>query len=391
MIAVVLLWVSIYAIFHSYVLYPLLLKIFPKKNKLSTKHYNRTDQLPSVSILMSLFNEEEVIAQKIETVFNSDYPIDKLNVIVGSDNSTDRTNDIMKELANGKYRDKLIFENFTDRQGKSNIINKLIDKTNAEILILSDANVLFEENTIFELIKYFADPKIGMVDSNMINLGLKKEGISLQEKAYISREVIIKNLEGKLWGSMMGPFGGCYAIRKNLYSFVPSNFLVDDFYISMKVLEQNYYCVNNLDAKVYEDVSNNLGIEFKRKIRIATGNFQNLATFKSLLWPFYKGTGFAFLSHKVLRWFGPFFLLITLGTLIFLSFSSLLYFILFLFYLCSLLWPIIDAILRNINLHIILLRFVTHFYSMNLALLIGFFKYLRGVKTNVWTPTKRNQ
>lgn len=391
MIAVILLWLSIFAVFHSYVLYPLLLKILPKKKNLFTDNFTEKDKLPHVSILMSLFNEEEVIAQKIESIFNSDYPENKLNVIIGSDNSTDSTNEIMQKLATGRYKEKLIFENYTDRQGKSNIINKLIDKTNAEILILSDANVMFEKNTVFELVKYFTNPKIGLVDSNMINMGLKKEGISLQEKAYISREVMIKNIEGKLWGSMMGPFGGCYAIRKELYSYVPPNFLVDDFYINMKILEQNFYCVNNLDAKVYEDVSNSLSIEVKRKIRIATGNFQNLATFKSMLWPFYKGSAFAFLSHKVLRWFGPFFLLITLGALIYLSFSNLFYLILLVIYSASLLWPIIDIILRKINLHIILLRFITHFYSMNLALLIGFFKYLIGVKTNVWTPTKRNQ
>lgn len=390
MIAVILLWVSILAVFHSYILYPVLLKFIPKNN-IQKAVFHTENNLPIISVLMSLYNEEEVIGEKIESVFNTNYPENKLEVIVGSDNSTDRTNEIMINLANGEFKNRLIFKNFNTRQGKGNIINQLIDNCKGSILILSDANVMFDKNTIFCLVKHFKDKDCGLVDSNMINYGLKKEGISMQEKAYISREVMIKNREGQLWGSMMGPFGGCYAIRKELYSKVPSNFLVDDFYICMKVLEKGFFAINSLDAKVFEDVSNSLAIEYRRKIRIATGNFQNLATFKALLWPPFIGRSFAFLSHKVLRWFGPFFLIIIFFSLIYLAFSSLFYLGLFILYTGSLLWPFIDIFLRKLNLHIILLRFITHFYSMNLALFIGFFKYLGGVKSNVWTPTKRNQ
>ncbi|MFC2121735.1 glycosyltransferase [Bacteroidota bacterium] len=391
MIAVILFWLSIFAIFHSYVLYPALLIILAQKKKQKSDIFHHDDSLPGVSILMSLFNEEEVIREKIESIFSNNYPEDKLEVIVGSDNSTDKTNEIMEKLSAGKYKDRLIFKNFTSRQGKGNIINQLYDIVKGDVLILSDANVIFDVNTIFELARYFKDKNCGLVDTNMINKGLKKEGISLQEKAYISREVLIKNREGLIWGAMMGPFGGCYAIRKELYCHVPPNYLVDDFYINMKILEKNYSCINNLKARVYEDVSNDPGIEFRRKIRIATGNFQNLETFKALLWPPYKGRAFAFLSHKVLRWFGPFFLLIILFTLTYLAFSNFLYLLLLVLYLASLLWPLFDIFLRKIHLHIIVLRFVSHFYSMNLALLIGFYKYLKGVKSNVWEPTKRNQ
>jgi hypothetical protein len=95
-----------------------------------------------------------------------------------------------------------------------------------------------------------------------------------RKKAYISREVLIKQHESILWGTMMGPFGGCFAIRSELYEPVPKNFLVDDFYINMKVLEKGYQCINNLNALVFEDISNNLSDEFKRKVRISTGNFQ---------------------------------------------------------------------------------------------------------------------
>jgi hypothetical protein len=230
------------------------------------------------------------------------------------------------------------------------------------------------------------------------------EGISVQESAYISREVKIKNYESRIWGTMMGPFGGCFAIRKELYFKVPQNFLVDDFYINMKVLEKEKKAINYLNAWVFEDVSNNLNDEFRRKVRIATGNFQNLKVFSHFLCylvgaipkqplqkrNFYFGLAFSFFSHKILRWFGPFFILMAIACSIALYQISL-YKYLFLLFCFSLILPIIDFLLRKLNIHIVPLRFITHFYSMNVALLSGFFKYLKGVKTNVWQPTKRNQ
>jgi cellulose synthase/poly-beta-1,6-N-acetylglucosamine synthase-like glycosyltransferase len=225
----------------------------------------------------------------------------------------------------------------------------------------------------------------------MINVGMKKEGISVQEKAYISREVRIKHEESLLWGTMMGPFGGCFAIRKSLFKPVPSNFLVDDFYLNMLVLEAGYKAINNPKAHVFEDVSNDIAIEFKRKIRIATGNFQNLSRFKKLLWPPWKGLGFSFLSHKVIRWLGPFFLILAFISLFVLSFDSKTYLILFFAYIFLLVVPLLDWLLKKLNFHIFILRFITHFCAMNLAMFIGFVRKNRGVKSNVWEPTKRNQ
>ncbi len=162
--------------------------------------------------------------------------------------------------------------------------------------------------------------KIGLVDTNMVNRGMKEEGISYQEKAYISREVRIKDHESRLWGAMMGPFGGCYAIRKEDYAQVPANFLVDDFYINMSIFEKGKLAINDVHAIVFENLPDELKVEFRRKVRIGTGNFQNLRKFWRLI--FTSRYGFAFLSHKVVRWFGPFFLLIALAANIYLAFGK---------------------------------------------------------------------
>jgi len=388
-------WLAALGIVHTYVLYPLILKIFSSGKKYEHPTYQISDkELPKVSILLSIFNEEVVIEDKINSIFNTKYPLEKIEFLIGSDNSTDKSNDIVSRLA--KDNSGIKFISYKSRQGKQNVINQLFDKATGEILILTDANVFFDENTLYEIVKYFKNPKVGLVDTLMQHRGLVKEGISIQESAYIGREAQIKNQESILWGTMMGPFGGCYAIRKELYRPVPKNFLVDDFYINMKILEQGHYAINNLEAKVYEDVSNNLWDEFKRKIRIATGNFQNFSVFGYLLFKglysrkALRGLGFTFFSHKVLRWITPFLILI-MGIANAFLLNQLFYFILFCGLGFSFLIPLIDTLLKKNSVNISLLRFATHFYSMNLAMLIGFFRFTRGVKSGVWKPTKRNQ
>lgn len=358
------------------------------------KSFTVEDELPKLSVLLSVYNEESVIAAKIESVFNTKYPREKIEFLIGSDNSDDKTNEIITRCV--QTNQSVRFFPFARRQGKQNVINKLVDEAVGEILVLTDANVFFNENTLFEMVKYFKDTRVGLVDTQMLHSGLIANGISVQESAYINREAKIKNQESLLWGSMMGPFGGCYAVRKDAYSRVPSTFLVDDFYINTQVLLKGLYAINNLKALVYEDVSNNLKDEFRRKIRIATGNFQNLKKFGFVLFKsLYSksisvGMGFTFFSHKVIRWFVPLLVISMAITSAFMS-SEILYFALLLALMSSFLIPFVDLILKNWGINLKLLRFTTHFYSMNLALLIGLFKFFKGVKTGTWKPTKRNQ
>ncbi len=379
---------------HTYVFFPLLLRVLKTGRKKNTKIF-AADELPHITIVMAAYNEEKVIAQKLQSILDGNYPKDKLKIIVGSDNSTDKTDAIVKSFSSTFPFIRL--SKFDSRTGKIVIINKIIEEVKDDFVIITDANVLFDNNTIFDLIRHFKNPEIGLVDSNMINSGMRKAGISHQEKTYIQTEVGTKEAESVIWGSMMGPFGGCYALRKKLFAPVPSNFLVDDFYINMKVLEQNYKCINETQALVFEDVSNNLLEEFRRKVRIATGNFQNLFSFKHLLLKG-SGIGFCFLSHKVLRWLGPLFLLIIFFSSMILfafndenNFMELIYKIIFYGMCCCLLLIPVDRLLNKLGVHFSLLRFNTHFFYMNVALFVGMIKYLNGVSSSIWEPTQRHQ
>jgi cellulose synthase/poly-beta-1,6-N-acetylglucosamine synthase-like glycosyltransferase len=377
----------ILALAYHYVGFPLLMKFLARK-KIQQFYFWLDDELPKIAIILAVYNEEKVIEEKIKSTFDTNYPLDKIEFWIGSDSSTDETDTIIKQYQS--LYSQIHFKRFEARTGKPQIINQLVEETDAKLLIMTDANVFFANNTIVKLVSYFKNFKVGLVGGNIINLETKLDGISNQEKAYLNAENMTKYYEGLVFGKMMGAFGGLYAIRRKLYHPVPKGFIVDDFYISMKVLEQGYWNVNALDAVAYEDVSNIAEEEFRRKVRIGIGNFQNLFKFKSLMVKdFY--TSFCFLSHKVLRWKGPFLILISWVCTLVLSFVCDFYLYVFLLFTAFLASPLIDGILKKNKIHIKLLRFASHFVSMNLALLIGFIKFASGKHKSTWTPTQRNQ
>jgi hypothetical protein len=159
----------------------------------------------------------------------------------------------------------------------------------------------------------------------------------------------------------------------------------------MNILQNGHGAINDLQAIVYEDVSNQLSEEFRRKKRISMGNFINLFHFRKLLLKPFTKLGFIFISHKVIRWFGPILLLLIFLANYSLILDSIFYKTTFFAQLILFIFPFIDLLLRKIGIHIIILRFITHFYSMNLALLIGMIDYLTANKKGVWEPTKRKQ
>ena len=388
MIIKIIFWISALLIIQTYLAYPLLLlildKTFKRAPKLLTNNYT-----PDISVLMAVYNEEAIIRRKIDSLFASEYPGGKMEVLVGSDSSDDSTYKILTELEH-TYPDLKVI-NFTKRIGKAAIINRLSVVAKGEILILTDANVFPEKNTIHKLMQNFSDESVGLADTRLINTGMKKDGISLPEVAYISMEMKLKNIEGRLWGTMMGPFGGFYAVRKASYEPLSRNILADDFRICMNVISKHEKAISDPEAIVYEDVSNSLSEEFSRKVRISAGNFQNLRHFAFLLLKPFSIWSFCFISHKMLRWITPFLWLITVLANILLIKSSFFFSLLILVQLIFLFLPTFDFLFKKLNVNLVPMRFFTHLIFMNIALFVGFIKYLKGISSGAWTPTKRNQ
>jgi len=386
-IAAILLWTSVGALLYTYALYPLLVRLLTHHREYSGPAYTE-QELPAVSILIPAHNESAVIEQKISGIYRSTYPLSKVEVIVGSDASTDRTDEIVLALTK-TYR-RLRLERMQERSGKAGVLNKLAEQATGEIIVLTDANVLFEEDTLFELIKYFKGRDIGLIDTTMQHMGIRKQGISTAEKTYLSGEAALKHGEGLLWGVMMGPFGGCYAVRRSLFPVIPTDCMTDDFFVCMRVLLQRFRAVSASRAIVVEDISSDMRDEFRRKIRIATGNFQNLAAFASvLLRP--SALSFAFLSHKVLRWFGPVFIIIICLLSLLLMNDSPANFGIVLVEIAALSLLLLDMALRRFNVHLHPARLLTHFATTNVAMFLGMVRYYFRSHTGIWAPTRRHQ
>ncbi|MFM8595991.1 MAG: glycosyltransferase [Flavobacteriales bacterium] len=382
-----LFWLGFIFILHSYVLYPFLLKYLLRK-KGSASNRSMLTHRPPLSIIIPAHNEEQVLRDKLNSILASDYDLASLEILIGIDASHDFSGIIAASFADKFPHFKV--KHFEERQGKIKIVNALVPEAKHELIILTDANVLFTKNTLKALSQHFIDPTIGLVDTRMQNYGLKNTGISMPESNYIAGEVKIKEAEGTLWGAMMGPFGGCFAFRKMCFTPIPNHFLVDDFYINMTCLEQGFKCINEQNAVVLEDVSNDLGVEFKRKIRISAGNFQNLSRFWRLLLKF-NGLSFAFLSHKVLRWVSPVLIIFMILQIIAQADHSVFYSICYFILIMIPLTFVVDYFARRQQTHVVFLRYIIHFVSMNVALFLGLLQFLKGIRSSVWEPTKRHQ
>jgi cellulose synthase/poly-beta-1,6-N-acetylglucosamine synthase-like glycosyltransferase len=374
--------VSVSLIFYTYVLYPvfviILSKIFYKSNAKTLEI-----KQPNVAIIMAAYNEDKVISQKIESIINSNYPLNKINIYIGNDSSTDNTETIIKDYQ--QKHENITIVNFKARSGKIKIINELYKLVKEPILIFTDANVLFNTNTINNLISPINANTVASA-AKIIKTIKNANGIAIQEIEYLNYENKIKFAESKLFKTVIGIEGGCFAIDKTYFPTIPENFIVDDFYVTLSIIKKHKNILFSSNAICYEDTSTQSDVEFKRKVRISTGNFQNLFAFKSLLIQFWRGSVVAYLSHKVIRWSVPFLLLISLLTTALLALNSKVYFLLFFAQIIL----IQTAVIVNLfNIKFAVLKFISHFYYMNFALFLGFINYIKGVKTSIWEPTKR--
>jgi cellulose synthase/poly-beta-1,6-N-acetylglucosamine synthase-like glycosyltransferase len=392
-------WSGILCFAHTYLFYPFLLKVLSRSKHNNAQVFQNPEAFPQVSVLMSVYNEAAVIGAKLNSLLHLDYPPEKLSIWIGSDCSSDTTNEVLASFTQNDPR--IHFFPFAQRRGKPPVINELAENairahsgaSALHVFLITDANVILIPQTLKELVKHFKNERIAVVDAHMIHTGAKANGISQVEDQYISTEVQLKHREGIVWGKMIGPFGGCYAVRADYFTPVPHSFLVDDFFITLKAIERGGLAISELKAICYEPVSHEIGVEYRRKTRISSGNFQNMATFRRLwLPPWRSSLHFAFFSHKILRWTGPFLIIVAGLCCGLLALNPLNLFYRYSFFVLSagcILLPLLDSVLARFGFHVRLLRSLRYFLLMNMALMEGFYNYLKGIKNNVWEPTKR--
>ena len=359
----------------TYVVYPIWQLIFPGKPIDFTGDFTP----PPVSVVFAAYNESSIIEAKIRSIYRTNYPIELLSVWIGSDLSSDGTDDIIRNLQS-EFPQLNLYVNEA-RSGKSATINLLIERTTAEVIIATDANILFKETTIEELVRPIALQKATAVAGTLAyEAGGITNSTATNEKAYLSLENAIRRAESRKHGICFGMEGGLYSMRKSYWKPIPPNTFMEDFFQTVQLIARDQKVLFNEAAIGLEDVSSSLREEYKRKIRISIGNWQNLIRFYPLLFKHPYPFGILFLMHKVLRWLTPHLYLIAIVAGLFTS-----------------QWLVTSIVLIGLPVSQFILMYfglatpLAYFYAMNAALFIGFLRYLKGVKSSVWQPTKRNQ
>ena len=300
-----LFWTSVFMIFYIYIGYPVLLyliSLFIHKPIIKSEVY-----LPCVSLIVSVFNEDSLIEEKIENTLSLDYPEDKLEIIFVSDCSTDNTDKIIEQYVSENF----VLIKQKERKGKTEGLNKAVPLTRGEIIVFSDANAFYQKDSLKKLVRNFSDPTIGGVTGEAKYI----EGLELPaercEDKYWEYEKYLKTKETVL-GSMVGGDGAIYAIRKNLY--VPLDTQdISDFLNPLQIVSKGFRVVYEPEAVCYEEASGSFKKEFKRKSRIVSRSLKSTFKIPNVLNPFKTGIfSLQLLSHKLLRWHVPILLIIIL-------------------------------------------------------------------------------
>lgn len=379
-------WISLSLLIHSYFLYPISVFII---SLFFQKRYNIDENfLPDVSIIISVYNEEKVIEKTIRNFLRSDYDVKKIEFIIGSDNSTDSTNDIIIKLQ--KEIPSIKFFPFSARRGKSQVLNDLVKHAKSDILIFSDANTIYHKNALRNLVKYYIDKRVGGVSGKLELIEFEESKNSgSQEKRYWDFETWLKEKEGKL-GCLIGANGGIYSIKKEFFCEIPTlHPVMDDFYLSLKVLEHKKDFLYQKDAVASEYTAPSLRVEFNRKIRNNSINLSTIKSIKKLLSPAYGFISYGLWSHKIIRWFSPLLLILFLISNFFLFNCGIFYFYSFFIQLVVYVLGLMGFILKKFNFRSQPLLMIFYFFMTNAAMLIGLIKFVIGKHTAYWQSTPR--
>lgn len=388
---VVAFWISLFVIVYTFLGYGVVLFFLVKIKRFLTKPFLfRSDEnLPSVSILVAAYNEEGLIAQKIENTLALDYPKQKIQVIIVTDGSTDQT-----PIKVGKYKDiHLLHSN--KRGGKMAAIKRAIPFVEGEIILFTDANTFLNKIAVKELVKHYQNRKVGAVaGEKRIHVDQTADASSAGEGFYWKYESLLKRWDYELY-SNVGAAGELFSIRTALYEPVESDTIIDDHMIAMRIAEKGFIIAYEPRAYAIESASENSKEELKRKIRIAAGGIQSILRLKKAANPFnFPLLTFQYLSHRVLRWtVTPFLMILVLflNALIIIDSQSKLYLALFIvqiiFYVFSLAGLYFES--RNIRIKALFIPF--YFCMMNYAVIAGIIRYFGKNQSAAWEKSKRKE
>lgn len=378
----ILFWISALLLVYSHIGYPVVLGLLARIAPRKTTPLASTE-LPAVTLLISAYNERPVIAAKIENSLALDYPKERLEIVIVSDCSDDGTDaEVLRFASSGVH---LVRQ--SERKGKSAGLNLGVIQAQGQILVFSDANAMYHPDAIRQLVQHFSDPQVGYVVGNARYIQKASDTQAAEaEGLYWKFETWLKKKESAFY-SVVGGDGAIYAIRRELYApLLPTD--INDFLNPLQIIQRGYLGVFEPRAVSYEEAAGSFAREFRRRVRIISRSLN--ATFKAgdILNPFRRPKHwFLLVSHKLLRWLAPFFLIAVLVTSLLLwRFPLFRVAILFqaLFYAIAFAGWMLQGRQKNWRVFSV----VFYLCLVNVASLIGFFKCLRGDLSGTWVPPR---
>lgn len=385
-VTILVFWSSVAVVLYTYFVYPVILLLLSALAQLRADLrylFNRANrrvarigeaEVPSVTFVIPAHNEELHLPEKLNNIQALDYPREKLQVIIVSDGSTDGTNEILGTIRE-PYLETIILP---QRAGKANALNCATARAHNDILVFSDASTLFEPDTVKTLARHFRDPLVGAVCGS---LRFQASPESQQtEGVYWKYESALRLMENRL-GATLTASGAVYALRRNAYSPLRPNAVLDDFLVPMNARRLGYRVLYDPEAIATDFAPDTIVGEFARRVRIAAGSFQALPSLMRV--PLRGVTGFCFFSHKLLRWIVPFVLiaiLISNAMLLHRPFYRACAGLQIALYA----WALLGLAFHK---HVKQLRYALVGYfllAMNAAFLVGFFRYLQNREAIDW-------
>ena len=295
-------WACLFLVFYTYIGSGMLLWLLVAIKRLVRGRAVKTalppdEALPDVTFMICAYNEQDVVAMKMDNTHQFDYPQDKLHIVWVTDGSTDGTNERLSH-----YPDVTVVYS-PERRGKTAALNHGISQVTSDITVMTDANTMVNPQAIREIVRCFLDPQVACVAGEK-RVMARHEGQAAAEGEglYWKYESALKRLDSELY-SAMGAAGELNAIRTSLYEPMPENALLDDFVMSMRLVDKGYKIAYTSDAYAMEYGSADIHEESKRKRRIAAGGLQSIWWLRKMLNPFRQPTvAFQYISHRVLRW-----------------------------------------------------------------------------------------
>ena len=297
----ILFWLALFLVFYTPLGYGILLYTLVKLKELTVKPVKRQlppdKLLPDVTLFITAFNEEDVVDEKMRNCLKLDYPEDKLHIVWTTDGSNDSTNERLKAWPQATVHFQPL------RQGKTAAMTRGMTLVDTPLVVFTDANTMLNREAIREIVLAFEDPGVGCVAGEKRIAVQEKDGAAAGgEGIYWKYESTLKALDARLY-SAVGAAGELFAIRRELFTVMEPDTLLDDFILSLRIAMQGYKIAYCTRAYAIESGSADMGEEQKRKVRIAAGGLQSIWRLRELLNPFRYGVlSFQYISHRVLRW-----------------------------------------------------------------------------------------